>query len=329
MNEDPVVIIIISAARTPMGHDGGYFKETPAPKLGVTVIKAVIERATFKSEDIDEVIMSCILPAGQGQAPTRQAALKAGLSSSTPCMIVNKMCSSDMKAIMLAHDEMLAGSYIHIIAGGMENMSCALYLIMKARVSYRLGHDQLHDHRMLNSLEDGYDKGKVMGVFAEKYAEKYQFSSEAMDKFAITSPLRVKKANRDGHFADEIVPIIIKHQKKTTIIIHDAHAMKANSGKILRLKLAFKTDGTITAANSNSISDDAAAITLMRLLEAKKLTSKPMTKIVGYFTHAQDLTWFTTALIEAMQELLKSLLEKKMSIYLKLTRHSPLSQWRL
>ncbi|CAN7950756.1 unnamed protein product, partial [Ixodes hexagonus] len=185
MNEDPVVIV--SAARTPMGHYGGYFKETPAPELGSAVIKAVIERATSKPEDIDEVIMGCVLPAGQGQAPARQAALKAGLPSSTPCTTVNKMCGSGMKAIMLAHDGILAGSYTHIIAGGMENMSCAPHLIMKARFGYRLGHDRIYDHMMLDGLEDGYDKGKAMGVFAEKCAEKYQFSREAMDEFAITS----------------------------------------------------------------------------------------------------------------------------------------------
>lgn len=309
MNEDPVVII--SAARTPMGHYGGYFKETPAHELGAAVIKSVIERVTFKPEDIDEVIMGCVLSAGQGQAPARQAALKAGLPFSTPCTTVNKMCGSGMKAIMLAHDEILAGSYVHIIAGGMENMSCAPYLIMKARFGYRLGHDRIYDHMMLDGLEDAYDKGKAMGVFAEKCAEKYQFSREAMNEFAIASLLRAKKANEDGNFIDEIVPVIIKHKKETIAIIHDENAMKANPEKILHLKPAFQTDGAITAANSSSISDGAAAVILMRLSEAKKLTIKPMAKIVDHSTHAQDPAWFTTAPIKAMQGLLKKIHWKK------------------
>ncbi len=308
--ENPIVIV--SAARTPMGHYGGYFKEMPAPELGAAVIKAVVERAGLQPAEIDEVIMGCVLPAGQGQAPARQAALKAGLPVSTPCTTINKMCGSGMKAIMLAHDEILADSYPHIIAGGMENMSRAPYLMMKARFGYRLGHDRIYDHMMLDGLEDAYDKGKAMGVFAEKCVDKYQFTREALDKFAIESLLRAKKANENGSFAPEIVPITITHQRETLTVDHDENAMKANPEKIPQLKPVFKADGAVTAANSSSISDGAAAVTLMRLSEAKRLNIQPLAKIIGHFTYAEDPSWFTTAPIGAIRGLLKKIyLEKR------------------
>ena len=310
--ENPIVIV--SAARTPIGHYGGYFKEKLAPELGAAVIKAVIERASLKVAEIDEVIMGCVLSAGQGQAPARQAALKAGLPVSTPCTTINKMCGSGMKAIMLAHDEILAGSYPHIIAGGMENMSRAPYLMMKARFGYRLGHDRIYDHMMLDGLEDAYDKGKAMGVFAEKCVDKYQFTREALDKFAIESLLRAKKANENGSFAPEIVPIIITHQQETLTVEHDENAIKANPEKIPQLKPVFKADGVITAANSSSISDGAAAVTLMRLSEAKKLNIYPLAKIIGHFTYAEDPSWFTTAPIGAIRGLLKKISWKKEAV---------------
>ncbi|AIT63141.1 acetyl-CoA C-acyltransferase [Coxiella burnetii] len=310
--ENPIVIV--SAARTPMGHYGGYFKEMPAPELGAAVIKAVVERAGLQPAEIDEVIMGCVLPAGQGQAPARQAALKAGLLVSTPCTTINKMCGSGMKAIMLAHDEILAGSYPHIIAGGMENMSRAPYLMMKARFGYRLGHDRIYDHMMLDGLEDAYDKGKAMGVFAEKCVDKYQFTREALDKFAIESLLRAKKANENGSFAPEIVPITITHQRETLTVDHDENAMKANPEKIPQLKPVFKADGAVTAANSSSISDGAAAVTLMRLSEAKRLNIQPLAKIIGHFTYAEDPSWFTTAPIGAIRGLLKKISWKKEAV---------------
>ncbi|ACJ18380.1 acetyl-CoA C-acyltransferase [Coxiella burnetii] len=310
--ENPIVIV--SAARTPMGHYGGYFKEMPAPELGAAVIKAVVERAGLQPAEIDEVIMGCVLPAGQGQAPARQAALKAGLPVSTPCTTINKMCGSGMKAIMLAHDEILAGSYPHIIAGGMENMSRAPYLMMKARFGYRLGHDRIYDHMMLDGLEDAYDKGKAMGVFAEKCVDKYQFTREALDKFAIESLLRAKKANENGSFAPEIVPITITHQRETLTVDHDENAMKANPEKIPQLKPVFKADGAVTAANSSSISDGAAAVTLMRLSEAKRLNIQPLAKIIGHFTYAEDPSWFTTAPIGAIRGLLKKISWKKEAV---------------
>lgn len=305
MTNDPVVIV--SAVRTAMGNYGGYFKDTPAPQLGATVIKAAIERAKISPAEIDEVIMGCVLPAGQGQAPARQAALAAGLSTHVPCTTINKMCGSGMKAIMLAHDELLAGSYAHIVAGGMENMSWAPYLLFKARFGYRMGHSQIYDHMMLDGLEDAYDKGKPMGYFAEKCVDKYGFSREELDKFAITSLMRAKKANEDGGFTAEIVPMTVKVGKESFEVRHDENALNAKPEKIPQLKPAFVPDGKVTAANSSSISDGAAALVLMRLSEAKRLKLKPLAKIVGHATYAQDPAWFTTAPISAIKNLLKKI----------------------
>jgi acetyl-CoA C-acetyltransferase len=302
---DPIVIV--GAARTAMGNYGGYFKETPAPQLGAAAIKAAIERAAIDAKEIDEVIMGCVLPAGQGQAPARQAALAAGLSVHTPCSTINKMCGSGMKAIMLAHDEILAGSYAHVVAGGMENMSWAPYLLFKARFGYRMGHSQIYDHMMLDGLEDAYDKGKPMGYFAEKCVDKYHFTREALDEFAATSLMRAKKANMDGSFSAEIVPIDVKVGKETITALHDENAMNAKAEKIPQLKPAFVADGKITAANSSSISDGAAAVVLMRLSEAKRLKLKPLAKIVGHATYAQEPAWFTTAPIGAIKNLLKKI----------------------
>lgn len=305
MKDDPIVIV--GAARTAMGNYGGVFKETPAPQLGAQAIGAAIARAHLSPNDIDEVIMGCVLPAGQGQAPARQAALAAGLSVHTPCTTVNKMCGSGMKAIMLGYDEILAGSYRHVVAGGMENMSAAPYLLMKARFGYRMGHHQIYDHMMLDGLEDAYEKGTAMGVFAEKCVEKYHFSRKDLDDFATTSLLRAKKANEDGSFDAEIVPMTVKSGKETIEVKHDENALQAKPEKIPQLKPAFIPDGKITAANSSSISDGAAAVVLMRLSEAKRLNLTPLAKIVGHFTYAQEPAWFTTAPISAIKGLLEKI----------------------
>ncbi len=305
MNQDPIVIV--GAARTPMGHYGGYFKDTTASNLGAAAIKAALSRAHLKPNDVDEVIMGCVLPAGQGQAPARQAALAAGLPMSTPCTTVNKMCGSGMKAIMFAHDEILAGTYARIVAGGMENMSFAPYLLMKARFGYRMGHNTVYDHMMLDGLEDAYDKGRPMGYFAEKCVEKYHFTRKAMDEFAIESLKRAKKANEDGTFTKEIVPVTVKMQKETVEVTKDENAMNAKPEKIPLLKPAFTENGTVTAANSSSISDGAAALVLMRLSEAKKMNVNPIAKIVGHYSHAQEPSWFTTAPIGAIKGLLEKI----------------------
>ena len=211
MSDDPIVIV--SATRTPMGHYGGYFKDTPAAQLGAAVFKAALERATLTPDDIQEIVMGCVLQAGQGQAPARQAAIAAGISVSAGATTINKMCGSGMKAIMLGHDEIVADSFSTVLAGGMENMSWAPYLIPKARFGYRLGHAEIYDHMMLDGLEDAYDKGQAMGIFAEHCVEKYQTSREALDEFAIESLRRAKKANEDGSFAEEIVPVTVKTRK--------------------------------------------------------------------------------------------------------------------
>ena len=302
-SNDPIVIL--SATRTPMGHYGGYFKDTPAAELGAAAIRSAIERAGLQPNDIQEVLMGCVLPAGQGQAPARQAAIFSGIPVTASCTTINKMCGSGMKAVMIAHDEILANSYHTVIAGGMENMSWAPYLIPKARFGYRIGHATLMDHMMLDGLEDAYDKGKPMGYFAEQTVDKYKITRDAMDAFAIESLRRAKNANEDGTFAEEIVPITINTGKETMTVSQDETTMKANPEKIPHLRPAFKKDGTITAANSSSISDGAAALVLMKLSEAKKRHLTPLAKIVGHVTHAQEPQWFTTAPIGAINGLLK------------------------
>lgn len=305
MSNDPIVIV--GAARTAMGNYGGYFKDTPAYQLGAAAIKAAIERARLKPNDIQEVLMGCVLQAGQGQAPTRQAAISAGIPVNSGATTINKMCGSGMKSIMIGHDEIIAGSFTTIVAGGMENMSWAPYLIPKARFGYRLGHAEIYDHMMLDGLEDAYDKGKAMGIFAEQCVEKYKISREELDKFAIESLKRAKKANDYGNFLEEIVPITVKTRKETIEVRHDENAMKAKPEKIPNLRPAFKKGGKVTAANSSSISDGAAAVVLMRASEAKKRNLQPLAKIVGHATHSQEPAWFTTAPIGAIQNLLKKI----------------------
>ncbi len=303
MATDPIVIV--SAARTPMGAFQGELKSFAAPELGAAAIRAAVERAKLKPEDVQEVLMGCVLPAGQGQAPARQASLGAGLPLAAGCTTVNKMCGSGMKAAMLAHDALLAGSFEVIVAGGMESMTNAPYLLPKARAGLRMGHGQVIDHMFLDGLEDAYDKGRLMGSFAEDCAQKYKFSREAQDAFAIASLQRAQKANKEGWFAWETTPIAIKAGKDEKFIETDEQPFKANLEKIPTLKPAFRKDGTVTAANSSSISDGAAALVLMRRSSAQKRGLAPLATIVGHSTHAQAPGWFTTAPVGAMNKLLE------------------------
>ncbi len=301
MATDPIVIV--SAARTPMGAMQGELKDFTASQLGAAAIRAALERSGIKPEQVQEVIMGCVLPAGQGQAPARQASLGAGLPLSTHTTTVNKMCGSGMKAAMFTHDLLLAGSNDIMIAGGMESMSNAPYLLPKARTGYRMGHQQVIDHMFLDGLEDAYDKGRLMGSFAEDCAGKYAFTREEQDKFAITSLERAQKANKDGTFAWETVPMAIKAGKDERFVEHDEAPFKANFDKIPQLKPAFRKDGTVTAANSSSISDGAAALVMMRRSMSDKLGLKPLATIAGHSTHAHEPGWFTTAPVGAIQKL--------------------------
>jgi acetyl-CoA C-acetyltransferase len=301
MNPDPIVIV--AAARTPMGGFQGEMKGFAAPELGAAAIRAAVERAKLKPEDVQEALMGCVLPAGQGQAPARQAALGAGLPLSVGCTTVNKMCGSGMKAAMLAHDSLISGSYEIVVAGGMESMTNAPYLLPKARSGLRMGHGQVLDHMFYDGLEDAYDKGRLMGTFAEECAGTYKFSREEQDAFAIKSLERAKKANNDGSFAWEITPIAIKAGKEQKFMEMDEQPFKANLEKIPQLKPAFRKDGTVTAANSSSISDGAAALVLMRRSTAEKRGLPPIATIVGHSTHAQQPALFTTAPVGAIRKL--------------------------
>jgi len=301
MLNDPVVIV--SAARTPMGAFQGELKDFSAPQLGAAAIHAAVERAGIKPDQVQEVIMGCVLPAGQGQAPARQASIVAGLPLSTGCTTVNKMCGSGMKAAMLAHDLLAAGTNEVMVAGGMESMTNAPYLLPKARSGYRMGHQQVIDHMFLDGLEDAYDKGKLMGSFAEDCAGKYSFTREEQDKFAIASLERAQAANKSGWFAWEITPLAIKAGKNERFMEHDEPPFKANFEKIPTLKPAFRKDGTVTAANSSSISDGAAALVMMRRSIAGKLGLAPLAVVVGHSTHSQEPGWFTTAPVGAIRKL--------------------------
>jgi len=301
MLNDPVVIV--SAARTPMGAFQGELKDFAAPQLGAAAIRAAVERARIKPEQVQEVIMGCVLPAGQGQAPARQAGIGAGLPLSVGCTTVNKMCGSGMKAAMLAHDLLAAGTNEIMVAGGMESMTNAPYLLPKARSGYRMGHQQAVDHMFLDGLEDAYDKGRLMGSFAEDCAGKYNFSREEQDKFAIASLARAQAANRNGWFAWEITPVAVKTGKAERFLEQDEQPFKADFEKIPTLKPAFRKDGTVTAANSSSISDGAAALVMMRRSIAAKLGLAPLAAVVGHSTHSQEPGWFTTAPVGAIKKL--------------------------
>jgi acetyl-CoA C-acetyltransferase len=301
MKHDPIVIV--GAARTPMGGFQGELKGFAAPELGAAAIRAAVERAGIRPEEVQEAIMGCVLPAGQGQAPARQAALGAGLPLATGCTTVNKMCGSGMKAAMFAHDLLLSDSFEVIVAGGMESMSNAPYLLPKARAGLRMGHAQVIDHMFYDGLEDAYDKGRLMGSFAEDCAAKYSFSREAQDAFAVTSLERARKANTEGWFAWETTPLAVKAGKDEKFIETDEQPFKADLEKIPQLKPAFRKDGTVTAANSSSISDGAAALVLMRRSAAEKRGLAPLAIVVGHATHAQEPGWFTTAPVGAIRKL--------------------------
>ena len=300
MKDDPIVIV--GAARTPMGAFMGDLKSLSAPELGAAAIRAAVVRAGVKPEDVQEAIMGNVLPAGQGQAPARQAALAAGLTPATDCMTINKVCGSGMKAAMLAHDALALGAISVAVAGGMESMSNTPYLLPKARAGFRLGHGEVKDHMFLDGLEDAYNRGRLMGTFAEDCADKYRFSREAQDRYAITSLKRAQQAIQDGGFEKEIVPVTLSG-KTGAMVKTDEQPLKANLDKIPQLKPAFRKDGTVTPANSSSISDGAAAMVLMRLSEAKLRGAAPLAKIVGYSTHSQEPQWFTTAPVGAIRKL--------------------------
>ena len=301
MSADPIVIV--SAARTPMGSFQGAFKDVPVPELGAAAIRGALAKAGLDASAVSEVLMGCVLTAGVGQAPARQAALKAGLPMGTPSTTVGKVCGSGMKAVMLGYDAILAGSAEIIVAGGMESMTGAPYLMSKGRAGYRMGHSQIFDSMMLDGLEDAYEAGRSMGTFGEQCADKYSFSREAQDAFATTSVQRAQAAIKDGAFVDEIVPVTVKDRTGETIVSVDEGPGKIKLDKIPALKPAFKKDGTITAASSSSINDGAAALVLMRESEASRRGLKPLAKILGHASHAQEPAWFTTAPVGAMQKL--------------------------
>ncbi len=303
--EDPVVIA--GGARTPTGSFQGDLKDAGAPQLGATAIKGALDNAGVKPEDVDEVIMGCVLPAGLGQAPARQAAHGAGIPWEAGCTTVNKMCGSGMQAAMLAHDTILAGTCDVMVAGGLESMTNAPYLLKKARAGQRLGHDKLWDHMFLDGLEDAYEPGRLMGTFAEDTAQHYQFTREAQDEFAIASLGRAKTANEDGSFAGELVPVTVKSRKGEHEVARDQQPFSANIDKIPTLKPAFREGGTVTPANSSSISDGGAALVLMKRSEAEKRGLTPRAVIVGHATHAQEPAWFTTAPVGAIAKLLEKL----------------------
>lgn len=303
--QDPIVII--AAARTPMGSFQGAFASKSAPELGAAAIKAALERGQIAPDDVSEVLMGCVLPAGLGQAPARQAALGAGLPQSVPCSTVNKMCGSGMKTVMNAFDGLHADAQAIFVAGGMESMTNAPYLLPKARGGLRLGHGAVLDHMFVDGLEDAYDKGRLMGTFAEDCAQHFQFTRADQDAFAIASLTRARKAADDGTFTPEIVPIEISSKAGASTIGKDEQPQTADLAKIPKLKPAFRPDGTVTPANSSSISDGAAALVLMRQSTAEKKGLTPLARIAGTASHAQAPGWFTTAPIGATRKLLEKI----------------------
>lgn len=300
-NSDPIVIV--GASRTPMGGFQGDFANAQATDLGAAAIRGALAGAGLAPEAVEDVYMGCVLPAGQGQAPARQASIKAELPVSTGATTVNKMCGSGMKATMLAHDLLLAGSADVIVSGGMESMTNSPYLLPKARGGYRMGHGQIIDHMFLDGLEDAYDKGRLMGTFAEDCAEAYQFTREAQDEFAIASLTRAQNAITNGLFAAEITPVSVKAGRNEVEISIDEQPSKAKLDKIPTLRPAFRDGGTVTAANSSSISDGAAALVLMRASEAEKRGLTPRAVLVGHATHADKPNLYPTAPIGAINKL--------------------------
>ena len=302
ITNDPVVIV--SVARTPMGGFQGDFKGLTAPQLGAAAIRAAVERAGVAPDGVEEVLFGCVLSAGLGQAPARQAALGAGLDKGTRCTTVNKMCGSGMEATILGHDRLLAGSVDVVVAGGMESMSNAPYLLDRARSGYRMGHGRVLDHMFLDGLEDAYDRGRLMGTFAEDCAQAHGFTREAQDAFAVASLTRAQQAIKDGRFSAEIVPVAVTVGKEQRLISDDEQPPKANPAKIPTLKPAFRDGGTVTAANSSSISDGAAALVLMRSSQAQKRGLKPLAVIHGHAAFADEPGLFPTAPVGAIKRLM-------------------------
>ncbi|WP_267226765.1 acetyl-CoA C-acyltransferase [Dyella silvae] len=303
--DDPVVIV--SAARTPLGRFQGALSQLSGHSLGSIAIRAALARAGAAPESVDEVLMGCVLPAGQGQAPARQAALGAGLPDNTGATTVNKVCGSGMKAVMLAHDLLAAGSAEVIVAGGMESMSGAPYLLPKARSGYRVGHDQIFDHMMLDGLEDAYDKGRPMGDFGEMAAERYGFDRAAQDAWAIETLQRAKAAISDQAFSDEIVPVELTDRTGTLVMKDDEHPQKVSPEKIPTLKPAFREQGTITAASASANADGAAALLLTRRSKAEAAGWPILAVVKGHATHSHDPAWYTTAPVPAIRKLLAKL----------------------
>ena len=300
---DPVVIA--SYARTPMGGFQGVLTGVKATDLGAAAVKAAVERAGASPDAIEQIIMGCVLPAGLGQAPARQAALGAGLPKSVEATTVNKMCGSGMQAAILAHDALAAGSVDVIVAGGMESMTGAPYLMTKHRGGARIGHDTMFDHMYLDGLEDAYEPGRLMGSFAEESAKSYQFTREAQDDYAIGSLAKAKAAIESGAFKREITPVTVSGRKGDTVVDTDEQPLKADPAKIPTLKPAFAKDGTITAANASSISDGAAALVMTRESVARKLGMKIVARVAGHAAHAHEPGLFTTAPVPAVQKALK------------------------
>ncbi len=300
MTTDPIVIV--GASRTALGGFQGELAGLTAPELGSIAVKAALEGAGVSGDDVDEALMGNVLPAGLGQAPARQAALGAGLPKSVPCTTISKVCGSGMKAVMLGHDQIALGGANIIVAGGMESMTNSPYLLPKARGGMRLGHGEVKDHMFLDGLEDAYEH-RLMGTYAEAAAQRYQFTREAQDAFAITSLERAQAAQASDAFADEITPVTVKTREGESVVVADEQPRTANPSKIPNLKPAFAKDGSVTAANSSSISDGAAALVLMRASEAEKRGLTPRARILGHTSHAQEPAWFVTAPVAAMEKL--------------------------
>jgi len=300
-------IVITSAARTPIGNLLGELKTFAAHQLGSAALSAAIMRAALKPEDIHEVILGCVLPAGQGQAPARQAAVHAGIPYHTPATTINKVCGSGMKAVMLAHDMLIAGTGDIFAVGGMESMTNAPYLLLQGRQGYRLGHNTLYDHMMLDGLEDAYDPGRPMGYFAEQCARHFSFTRKQQDDYSTSSFERAQYAIRNKAFAAEIVPLILQTKQGDTVIDTDEHPFSVNPEKIPRLPPVFVKEGTVTAGNSSSIADGAAALTVMTYREAERRGIKPLARIIGHAACAKAPGEFTTAPIDATERLLKKI----------------------
>ncbi len=301
MSADPVVIV--GMARTPMGSFQGVLKDASGPELGTRAIAGALERAGVAAEDVDEVILGCVLPHGQGQGPARQAAIHAGIPDSAGATTINKLCGSGMKATMLSHDLLLAGTNDVMVAGGFESMTNAPYLLEKARGGMRMGHGAVKDSMFLDGLEDAYEPGSLMGHFAENTARHFQFTREEQDEFAIRSLGRARTANEDGTFAGEMVPMTVTNRRGETVVERDEQPFTADIAKIPGLRPAFRKDGSVTPANSSSISDGAAALVLMRRSEAERRGLTPLATILAHTTHSQEPRWFTTAPVGAMRKL--------------------------